>query len=145
MNISILLFCAALARSGETKVKLGDLPPAVQKTIKEKSAGAKIKRILKDASKDATTYEAEMTVAGRDKNVTVDSNGNLVEVEETVDLKTLPLRTQGAIEAAAAGGKILKVESLSHGGPVESYEALIKKAGKKTEFHVDPEGRPLAD
>jgi len=146
MNISILLLCATLGHSAETKVKLTDLPPAAQKTITEKSQGAKLKHILKDTSKDAPTFEAEMSVAGMEKSVTVDANGNIVELDETVALSALPARAQGAImKAAEGGGKIRKVESISHGGPVEFYEALMKKAGKKSIIRVDPEGKPVAD
>jgi uncharacterized membrane protein YkoI len=145
MKILMLLLCASLAHSAETKVKLADLPPAVQKTIKEKTQGAKLKHIVKDTSKDAPTYEAEMFVAGKEKTVTVDATGGVVEIEETVALASLPARAQGAIMKAAEGGKVLKVESVSHGGAVEIYEALIKKAGKKKEFAVDPDGKPVAD
>ena len=37
------------------------------------------------------------------------------------------------------------MESVSHDGPVYIYEALIKKAGKKKEVVVDPDGKPVAD
>jgi hypothetical protein len=146
MKLSILLLCASLSRAADLKVKLDDLPPAAQKTIKDKSQGAKIRHIIKDTSKDAPTFEAELSVAGKEKSVTVDAAGNIVELDETLALSELPPRAQGAImKAAEGGGKIRRVESVSHGGPVEFYEALMKKAGKKSIIRVDPEGNPVAD
>jgi len=140
---SLFLLSAVAAHASEKTIKLSAAPAPVQKTIKEKSQGAKLKRIVVDTSNGGVAYEAEMTVAGRSKDVTIDAAGNILEVEETVTLDSLPTHARLAVENAAEGGKIKSLESVSHGGAVEVYEATIKKAGKKFEFKVDPTGKPL--
>jgi uncharacterized membrane protein YkoI len=145
MNIATLLLCAALSHAAETKVNLAEVPPAAQKTIKEKMKGGKLKRIVKDTSKGAPTYEAELTFAGRAKDISVDENGSVIEIEEAVALSTLPKPAKAAIEKAAEGGRVKSVEAISRGGSVEVYEATIKKGRKKSEVRVDPTGKPVAD
>ena len=146
LNISLaailLVATATASRAAETKVKLADLPAPVAKTVKQQSQGAKLKRVVKDVEGRVTTYEAELTVAGRAKDVTIDPDGTVTEVEEEVPLSTLPAAAKAAIEKAAEGGKLLRVEAISHNGPVEVYEAEIKKGSKKTETRVDPAGNP---
>ena len=138
MTIIALLLSTTLCRAAETKIKLKDAPAPVQATVNEQTKGAKLKRLVKNGA----VYEAELTVNGRKKDVSMDATGAVSEVEEEVALKELPAAAKAAVEKAAEGGKILAVEAVSYGGPIAVYEAEIKKAGKKIQVRVDPSGNP---
>jgi uncharacterized membrane protein YkoI len=136
---SLILFVAV--RAQEKKVKMQDLPEAVQKTVKEQSKNATLKGLSSEVEKGKTEYEAEFTVNGHSRDVTIDPQGNVIEVEEEVALTSLPDAVQNGLKAAAGKGQILKVESISKDGKLEKYEALVKTSGKKSEIQVDANGK----
>lgn len=86
-----------------------------------------------------------MIVNGHGKDIEMDSTGAVVEVEEEVDLGSIPEAARSAIEKGAEGGKVLKVESVTHGTTLVAYEAAVSKAGKHSEVWVDPEGKPAPE
>jgi uncharacterized membrane protein YkoI len=126
----------------ETKVQMKDLPPAVQKTVGEQTRSAKLRGLSKEVEKGKTYYEAETTVNGKSRDVLMDANGNVVEVEEGINLAAIPEPAQKALQQKAGPtGKILRVESVTKGTAV-SYEAVIQKGGKKSEVAVNADGSP---
>ena len=139
LGVSFLFVCIAVAPAAEKPVQMKDLPPAVQKTVEAQSQGAKVRSLSKEIENGKTFYEAELEVNGHGKDVLIDSAGTVVEVEEEVALTSLPPAAKAAIENFASKGKILKLESVTHGRTV-FYEAKVEKAGKKTEFKVKPDG-----
>ena len=95
MRIAKLVVLTALALSTvafaqEKKIQRADLPPAVEKTVAAQSEGATIKGFSQEKEKGQTYYEAEMTVGGHSKDVLIDANGAIVEVEEQVALDSVP-------------------------------------------------------
>jgi len=104
--ISGLLFVAS-AGAQEKKIKRSDLPPAVEKTVAAQSVGATIKGFSKENEKGQTCYEAEMIVNGHTKDVLIDSNGAIVEVEEQVAMDALPADVKAALQAKAGEGKLV--------------------------------------
>src|SRR5215467_772350 len=107
--LSIAFAAAALAQ--ETKIKRSDLPAAVEKTVAEVSKDATIKGLSKETEKGKTTYEVELLVGGHSKDVEIDADGAIREIEEEVALGSLPAEVKEGLTRKAAGGKILKVES----------------------------------
>ena len=138
LGTSLLLLGVVCAQ--EKRLKMKDLPEAVQKTVKEQGKDATLKGLGSEVENGKTEYEAEFTVNGHSRDVTIDPQGNVIEVEEQVDLSSLPDAVQKGIKAAAGKGEILKVESITRAGKLEKYEAIIKAAGKKSEIQVDPDG-----
>jgi uncharacterized membrane protein YkoI len=134
---------AATDSAQEKKIKRSDLPPAVEKTVAEISKGATIKGLSAETENGKRTYEVEMVVKGHTKDVEVDPSGAIVEVEEEIALDSLPADVKAGLATKAAGGKILKVESLKKNGSLVAYEAKVMTAGKKSEIQVGPNGRPL--
>ena len=84
-----------------------------------------------------------MVVNGHTKDVEVDANGAILEVEEQVEMDSLPADVKAGLNAKAGRGRILKVESLVKNGQLVAYEAKVETAGKKSEMQVGPDGRPL--
>jgi uncharacterized membrane protein YkoI len=141
---AIVILLAASAAAQEKKIQRTDLPPAVEKTVSEQSRGATIKGFSQEQENGQIFYEAEMTVNGHSKDVLVDTNGAVVEIEEQVALDSLPAAVQQGLQAKAGGNKIVKVESLTKHDKLVAYEAKVQTAGKKKEIQVDPDGKPLA-
>jgi hypothetical protein len=134
---------AGMGLAQEKKIKRSDLPAAAEKTVAEISKDATIKEFSEETQNGKTTYEVEMIINGHTKDVEVEPSGAIVEIEEEVAMDSLPTEVKAELTAKAAGGKILKVESLTKQGHLVAYEAKIEKAGKKTEIQVGPSGKPL--
>jgi hypothetical protein len=148
MRISSFPVIAALSLATavvaqEKKIQRADLPPAVEKTVAAQTQGATIKGFSQENEKGETYYEAETTVNGHSKDITIDANGALVEIEEQVALDSLSSTVKAGLMAKADEGRIVKVESLTKHDKLVAYEAKVQTAGKKTEIQVGPDGKPL--
>jgi uncharacterized membrane protein YkoI len=133
----------ALAQDpGEKKVKMQDLPAAVQQAIKEHSKGATIRGLATEIEGGKRVYEAELTVQGHAKDLTFDEHGTIVSTEEETPLAKIPAAAGTAIRKAAANGKVLLVETVTEGGKT-FYEAQISKGGKKSEVQVTASGQTV--
>lgn len=134
----------ALAQETERPVKMKDLPPAVQATVREQSKGAALRGLSEEKKDGRTFYEASLRVKGHLKDVLIDANGDVVETEEQVPLASLPPAAKAEIVRRAGKGRILLVESITMNNAIVAYEAHVKTAGKFSEIKVDPDGKPLA-
>jgi hypothetical protein len=143
LTLIAALALSTIALAQEKKIQRADLPPAVEKTVAAQSEGATVKGFSQEKEKGQTYYEAEMTVSGHSKDVLIDANGNVVEVEEQVALDSLPTAVKEGLHAKAGAGEIVKVESLTKHDKLVAYEAVVKTDGKKKEVQVDPNGKPL--
>jgi hypothetical protein len=137
------LLLAGTSSAQEKKIKRSDLPPAVEKTVAAQSAGATIKGFSTEKENGQTLYEAEMTVNGHSKDISMTADGSIVEIEEQVAMDSLSADVKTGLQAKAGKGKILKVESLTKKGKLVAYEAKVDTNGKKSEVQVGPDGKPL--
>jgi phage/plasmid-associated DNA primase len=115
----------------------------LKKTVVEQSKGATIRGFSEEKENGQTTYEAEMLVDGHTKDVQMDSNGAVMEIEEQVDLQSMSAEVKAGLEAKAGKGKITKVESITKKDKLVAYEAQVVTDGKKSEVQVGPDGKPL--
>ena len=138
-----LLLLAGNASAQEKKIKRSELPPAVEKTVAVQSAGATIRGFSTEEENGQTLYEAELTVNGHSKDISMTADGSIVEIEEQVSLDSLPAEVKAGLQAKAGNGKILKVESLTKKNKLVAYEAKVETNGKKTEIQVGPDGKPI--
>ena len=74
----------------------------------------------------------------------MDAQGNIVEIEEEVDMAKLPAAVKDGLTKAAGKGTIGKVESLTKKGKLVAYEAVVKTGTKSSEVQVGPDGKKLA-
>ena len=137
------LLLAGAASAQEKKIKRSDLPPAVEKTVAAQSQGATIKGFSTEKENGQTLYEVELTVNGHSKDVSMATDGSIVEVEEQVAMDSLSAAVKAGLQAKAGKGKILKVESLTKKDKLVAYEAQVDTNGKKSEVQVGPDGKPL--
>ena len=143
VGLGLSLYGIVLGQEHERRVRMKDLPQAVQKTIHEQSQGATIKGFSKEVEHGQTYYEVEMKVNGHGKDLLIDSNGRVVESEEEVALNALPSTVKIGIEQYAGKGQVIKVESITRDNTIVMYEAVVRKTGKQSEFKVGPDGKPL--
>ena len=150
MNVRVIAcsaFCAillaAICVAQEKKIKRSDLPPAVEKTVAAQTQGATIRGFSEEQEHGQTFYEAEMTVDGHSKDVLIDKDGAIVEVEEQVAMGSLPAVVRQGLQAKAGKGKLVKVESITKNDKLVAYEAQVVAEGKKSEVQVGPDGKPL--
>ena len=132
------------AQAQEKKIKREELPGAVEKTVAEQSQGATIKGFSTEIDKGKRLYEMELTVNGHGKDISMDKDGKIVEVEEEVAMDSLSPEVKARLTTAAGSGTITKVESLTKGGKLVAYEADVKTGPKHSEVQVGPNGEKLA-
>jgi len=136
-----VLFVGAGAQ--EKKISRKQLPPAVEKTVAAESEGATIKCFASEREHGQQFYEVSLNVNGHNKDILMDANGNVVEVEEEVSLDSLPSNVQDALKKLARGGTITVVESLTKQRQLVAYEAHVKHGIKRSEIQVGPSGEKL--
>jgi len=136
-------FSATQAQENEKKIKRSQLPPAVEQTVARESEGATVKGFSTEVEHGQRFYEVSLSVNGHNKDILIDKNGNVVEVEEEVSMDSLPAPVQDALKQAAGTGTIENIESLMKNGTLIAYEAHIKRARKRLEIQVGPNGERL--
>jgi hypothetical protein len=92
------LMIAASSHAAEKRISKSALPPAVAKTADEQSAGATVQGYMQDNDNGQVEYEVEMTVNGHSKDVTIEPSGQVLEVEEQVELSATAGRCCGGAE-----------------------------------------------
>ena len=136
---ALLLAAFAIA---ESKVKVEDLPAAVQKTVKEQTQNAKLVGLGKEKEGGKTVYELETMINGKSRDLMIDSTGAILSVEDEIALDSIPAAAKKAIQQKVAGGKITKVETVTKGSEVSYEAAYTSKSGKKAECGVNADGSP---
>jgi hypothetical protein len=134
---------AAVATAQEKKIHRTDLPAAVERTVAAESRGATVRGFSREEQNGQVFYEAELRVDGHSKDVLLDVNGAVVEVEEQVETASLPIAVKDGLLAKAGTGKLLKVESITKHDKLVAYEAQVLTGGKRSEVQVSPDGKPL--
>ena len=141
MKLTYAIALTALAIfAAEKKVKLEDLPPAVQAAVKEQTRNATLVGLSTEKEKGKTMYEVETKINGKGRDLLLDQTGAVMETEEEVALESIPAAAKTALQKRAGSGTIAKVEKVTAGAAI-SYEATIRsKAGKSSEYAVNADG-----
>jgi hypothetical protein len=148
MAAAALTFAAATTFSlaQEVHVPFHQLPPAVQKTAKQQSRGAKVRGYVRDRENGRTEYEVETIRNGMTKDVAIDAAGHVLEVEQQIPMSQVPSAARTAIEKGAVGGRVLRVEKVTSPGSSEvAYEAGIRVHGHYREVRVHANGSPAPE
>ncbi len=127
----------------EKKLKMKDLPTPVQETVQEQSKGATVRGISKEVEQGKTFYELETTVGSHSRDLLIDPSGKVVELEEEVDVASLPASVQAEVKKSLGSGKLLKFESVTKQGAAAGYEALVETSGRKSEIPMGLDGKTL--
>lgn len=144
LSLGLVLSLNMFAQASEKSVKMKDLPKAVQTTVQEQSKGATVRGLSKETQNGKTYYEVELKVKGHNKDVLMDSTGAVVEIEEEIDMASVPPAVKAEIEKHVGGGKITMVESVTKNDAIVAYEAHVKTGRKHSEVKVGPDGQLIA-
>jgi hypothetical protein len=142
--VVILALCSAGIVFGQEKqVKKSDLPASVQKTADEQSKGATIKGYSQEKANGQIVYEIALIASGHGKDITIDGEGHVTEVEEEADMKSLPPEVREGLHKQAGKANIGRVESITKRGILVAYEAQVRNGKKRSEIQVGPDGKLL--
>lgn len=128
------------AAAAEKKLTLGQLPPAVQQTVRSEMKGGAIRSIGKETEDGVAQYEIETIRDGKHRDFNVDTKGKLLVVEEETNIDAIPAPAKAAILKKIAGGKLGRVELFVRGGETMYEAAYTAKSGKRHEVLVKADG-----
>jgi threonine dehydrogenase-like Zn-dependent dehydrogenase len=134
---------AATTAQAESHVSCNTLPAAVLSQVKTEAGDATIRGCVKDKENGKLTYEVETLKDGRSRDIVFDASGSVLEVEQEVTGSSVPAAVSDAIATAAKGGKVGKIESVTRGGAIASYETTITRQGQRREVAFSPQGAPV--
>jgi hypothetical protein len=140
----VLLASSPAIYAQEKKITRKDLPAAVEKTLGEHSDGATVRGFSTEVEGGKKIYEVQMTVNGHGRDLSIDSQGRLLEIEDEVAFASLPPDVQAGLKKAAGTATLGKVEALTKDSKVVAYECVVTSGGKRHEIQVGPDGKKLA-
>jgi hypothetical protein len=140
---TLIATAAHVAAQAETHVSCNTLPAAVLRQAKVEARDATIHGCVKDKENGKLTYEVETLKDSKSRDILFDDSGTVLEVEQEVAAGSLPPAVSDAIAKAANGAKAGKVESVTRGGVIASYETTIMKNGRRREIAFSPQGDPV--
>ncbi len=140
---TLIAATAHVAALAETHVPCNTLPAAVLRQAKIEAGDATIRGCVKDKENGKLTYEVETLKDGKSRDILLDDSGSVLELEQQVEVSSLPPAVSDAIAKAANGGKVGKVESVTRGGAIASYETTITTKGRRREIAFSPQGDPV--
>lgn len=134
---------AAATAHAESHVPCNTLPAAVLSQAKAEAGDATVRGCVKEKENGKLSYEVETQKDGRSRDIELDASGSVLAVEQEVMGSSVPAAVSDAIAAAAKGGKIGKIESVTRGGAIASYETTITRHGQRREVAFSPQGAPV--
>lgn len=140
---SVATLALAAPAFAEHHVPCSTLPAAVMSQAKAEAGDATIRGCVKEKENGKVAYEVETLKDGKSKDIELDASGKILEIEQQVTAGSLPQPVSDAIAKAAEGGKVGKIESVTRGDTIASYETTIVKNGKSREVAFDPQGAPV--
>jgi hypothetical protein len=130
-----------------------ELPEPVANTFKSIFPKAEIEKIDVDVEDGVTVYDLEFREEKVEKETDIAADGTMLEFTIVVTEKDVPETAMKAIQKAADGAAIKRIEhieisyetkdgkAVKLAKPVTNYAAEIEKAGKTSEIVVYPDGK----
>ena len=114
----------------EKKISQRELPAAVRTAFEKTYPHAKIQGASEEVEKGKKLYEIESTDGTVRRNLLLEADGTIVEIEEEIAVSELPATVKATIQKKYPSDKIEMVEKITRGS-TEEYELLLL-AGKTT-------------
>jgi uncharacterized membrane protein YkoI len=125
----------------QLQVSLEEAPDPVQAGIRQQVGDGKLVQIDKVSGEEGTTYEVEITKGGRDREFTVNANGELTRVE--FFLEETPASVQKAIRTRLGSGRLGEIHRLLDKGQT-TYRAEMTRHRKAMPFTVSSAGKLIS-
>jgi hypothetical protein len=129
------------ADEGEKAITKKDVPPPVLAAFAKAYPKATVKGYAKEMEKGKTAYEVESMEGKTHRDVLFATDGQLLIVEESMDMKDVPAAVQQALEKKYPKAKVDLAEKVTEGNNVGYEFKLITAAGKKAEAKFDAKGK----
>jgi hypothetical protein len=139
----MIMAVGATTRAEERRITRDELPAAVRTTADKQAEGGTVRGYTREVENGQVEFEVELLIGGHTKDVSVAPDGRVLEVEEQVEIGSLPEEVKSGLQGAANSGKITKVESITKNGILVAYEAKVAASGKHWEVLVGPDGKRL--
>lgn len=134
LGLALLLpACAAVpaeeGEEGEESIALADVPAAVLRGVEAALPGIRMESSQREEKDGAVLYEVSGVLEGAKVDVTATAAGEVLEVERTVPLSTVPAEVRAAAAAAVPGAVF---ESAEHIRKKDAWFWELKgRAGKR--------------
>lgn len=152
LYLSILVVCVLAAAVGitlvhaaeppkqeerERKVKEAEVPKAALDALKKLAAGNALTEFSEEVEHGVTFYEGSWKGSNGKVDALVTPQGDLVEIEESINLMSAPKAVVDKAQSAAGKDAKLFVEKKT----VIYYEVKFQKGNRKHEVIYSPDGR----
>ncbi len=137
-GIALGLIISVGAQAEEKKIKQSNLPPAVQKTAGEQSAGATVTGYTSDKVEGSMVYQMDLLVDGLGRGIVMNQEGTVLSVEQEMAWKDLPAEVQKDFTNVQGKGKFGAVSSISQEGKIVAYDAVLVTWGQRAHVRVKP-------
>ncbi len=138
--VLLLMATSAYSAGQTTTVQLADLPPAAQKTVHAHLGKGHLTGIEKNVEQGKVTYDVEMKKGNRDRNFTVNDEGELLDVQ--VFLGETPPPVQAAIRKYVGTSHLENITKQLDDKDI-SFAVEITQAGQNRTFTVNKNGQLL--
>ena len=140
----LIAFGQANADGNEKEVSKYQVPKTILEAFEKAHPNAKEIEFEKGMIESKAVYEVEYKENGREYEILYDSDGVILQKEETIDVKTLPELLLQAISKAYPRATIEEAEKVMNpDGTITGYEVEIKTDGEKLELELDTYGKIL--
>ena len=135
----------------QPSMAIGDLPAAVQKTVKEQQAGREVADVDKEMWNGKAVYEVEFKEKGPNSRMHIASDGSIV-VDKSgkrgvylgAQLSEAPASVQATVKRVASSAEVEDVDRETKNGQVV-YDVEIKQEGLNRHLQIAENGTLLAD
>ena len=136
-------------------VSMSELPPAVQKTVREQQAGRTVADVDKETWNGQTVYEVEFKEQGPNSRLHIAADGTLVvdknngnvtgrNILRGTQLTDTPAAVQATVKRLAGDAEIADVDKETWQGR-NAYEVEIRREGVNREVLIADDGSVLRD
>src|SRR5579871_6839912 len=136
--------CVSADEEKEETVSMDKVPQAVKDTLKQYASESDVKTAEKGDQDGTKVFEFDITQGKHSFEVAIATDGTFMGTEEDIQLTDMPEAAQAALKAQAGDGKMSGFEKAVDKNHKTTYEADIKKGGKKFEVAVDADGKVVS-
>jgi len=143
-----------LAKIEKPKV---ELPAAAAKAFKDAFPKGEIEKLDAEEENGVMVYDIEFKNGAVEQEMDLTADGTILEITLVVEAKAVPAAAMKAIEKAAEGGKITRIENIDVryetkdgkavklATPITHFAAEIAKGDATSEVTVNPDGTPVKE
>jgi hypothetical protein len=129
--------CSGLAQSKDEAKP--EIPEVILKAFQSEYPDAKITGFEQETDDSLTVFEIECTDGDIEKDVILSAEGKIIQVEQEIEVSSLPESVTKAALSAFQGAEIEEAEMISRDSIVE-YEIVIEVGEKEIEALVTADG-----